>query len=674
MRTIVAWSDRVPERDGVKNCVYDIAFKPDGSQLVAAVGSRVLVYDAANGDLLHSLKGHKDTLYSVAYSRDGKRFASGGADKTIIIWTSKAEGILKYSHNDSIQCLAYNPVTQQLASGTASDFGLWSPEQKSVAKHKVPSRVLCMSWTNDGTILTLGHFDGHVSLRDKSGVEVHVIERSAPIWSLQWNPSREEAHDLLAVACWDQTLAFYDIDAAQHGKDKQLGFDPTCVRHFSNGEYICVGGSDKKASLWTKEGVRLVTLAERDDWVWCCAPRPGANYVAVGCNDGTICMYQLLFSTVHGLYRERYAYRDFMTDVVVQHMASEQKLRIKCKDYVRKIAIYKERLAVQLPGRLVIYELAEHGDELRYTPREKLPLTVECNLLVLTARHFLLCHQRKLQLYGFGGAREREWNLDAEIRYVKVTGGPAGREGLVVGLADGQACRIFVDNPFPVKLFKHGSAIRCLDVSATRGKIAVVDDNSVVTCYDLKSGKARPAQPHSPSQPPTAPPRRPSQPLATPPNPSQPLTQPPQAPHTTKAHRTLTACACAGALRGAQRDVCRVERRARRHALLLGQRDALHQDGQLPAAPAAHAGLRRRLQGLADLRAALRDHADGRRAPVRLALPVPRAEGLCRRAPRRLPRRHRRGLAAGALGCCLLRAPTACSFYVLATTTMCHIP
>ena len=54
-----------------------------------------------------------------------------------------------------------------------------------------------------------------------------------------------------------------------------------------------MGGSDKKASLWTKEGVRLTTIAERDDWVWCCAPRPNANYVAVGCNDGTICMYQV---------------------------------------------------------------------------------------------------------------------------------------------------------------------------------------------------------------------------------------------------------------------------------------------------------------------------------------------------------------------------------------------
>eukprot|EP00741_Cyanophora_paradoxa_P007206 tig00001094_g6972.t1 len=159
MRAVIAWSDKVPDRDGVKSIVYDIAFRPDGTQLVAAVGNRVLVYDAIDGDLLHSLKGHKDTVYCVAYSRDGKRFASGGADKTIIIWTSKAEGILKYSHNDSIQALSYNPVTQQLASVTASDFGLWSPEQKSVAKHKVLSRILCCSWTNDGQYIALGQFD-----------------------------------------------------------------------------------------------------------------------------------------------------------------------------------------------------------------------------------------------------------------------------------------------------------------------------------------------------------------------------------------------------------------------------------------------------------------------------------------------------------------------------------
>lgn len=42
----------------------------------------------------------------------------------------------------------------------------------------------------------------------------------------------------------------------------------------------------------------------------------------------------------------RYAYRDHMTDVVVQHLLSEDVTRIKCRDLVKRIAIYKNKLAV----------------------------------------------------------------------------------------------------------------------------------------------------------------------------------------------------------------------------------------------------------------------------------------------------------------------------------------
>ena len=195
MRATLTWTDNVPERDDIRNVCYDLAFNPEGTQLVAGVGTRVLVYDAMDGDLLHSLKGHKDAVYCIAYSKDGKRFASGSADKNVIIWTSKAEGILKYAHDDSIQALAYNPVTQQLAFATASDFGLWSPEQKSVTKQKVASKLLCQAWTNDGQYLALGHYNGHVSIRDKAGVEKVLIEKSAQVWCLTWNPNRYETYD-----------------------------------------------------------------------------------------------------------------------------------------------------------------------------------------------------------------------------------------------------------------------------------------------------------------------------------------------------------------------------------------------------------------------------------------------------------------------------------------------
>lgn len=79
--------------------VYDLAFKPDGSQIIMAAGQRVLVRltfylflardisaeciavtnygfcfqvcDAKDGTIIQPLKGHSDTVYCVAYARDG---------------------------------------------------------------------------------------------------------------------------------------------------------------------------------------------------------------------------------------------------------------------------------------------------------------------------------------------------------------------------------------------------------------------------------------------------------------------------------------------------------------------------------------------------------------------------------------------------------------------------
>ena len=50
--------------------------------------------------------------------------------------------------------------------------------------------------------------------------------------------------------------------------------------------------------------------------------------------------------------------------------------------------------------------------------------------------------------------------LDAAVRYVKVAGGPPGREGVLVGLKSGSVLKVFADNPFPVPLIKHGAGVR----------------------------------------------------------------------------------------------------------------------------------------------------------------------------------------------------------------------
>ncbi|KAG5458789.1 MAG: WD repeat domain 10, partial [Olpidium bornovanus] len=141
MRTFTTWSDKIHDRDGVAQVVYSVAFKPDGTQLLAAAGAQVLVYKTADGELIQSLKGHKDTVYCVDFAADGTRFASGGADKTVIIWSQNLDAVLKYTHSDHIQAIAHNPVTGQVASCSASDFGLWSSEQTNVTKYKVGGGV-----------------------------------------------------------------------------------------------------------------------------------------------------------------------------------------------------------------------------------------------------------------------------------------------------------------------------------------------------------------------------------------------------------------------------------------------------------------------------------------------------------------------------------------------------
>jgi intraflagellar transport protein 122 len=67
--------------------------------------------------------GHKDTVVCVTFSSDGERFASGGIDKSVIIWTEQHEGTLKYTHNDAIQCLAFAPHYGVLLSCSVNDFG-----------------------------------------------------------------------------------------------------------------------------------------------------------------------------------------------------------------------------------------------------------------------------------------------------------------------------------------------------------------------------------------------------------------------------------------------------------------------------------------------------------------------------------------------------------------------
>ncbi|KAJ2954458.1 hypothetical protein O0L34_g2734 [Tuta absoluta] len=472
MRTVPKWVNKIHEADRVEfSSVHTACFSPDSTQLVVGAGEKVMVYDPRDGALVQLLQAHKGAVHSVAYCGDGKKFASGSADKNVIIWTSKMEGVLKYSHSEAIQCLAYNPVTMHLASCAISDFAFWSADVKAVQKYRVSGRITSCAWSPNGQHLAIGLASGAVSIRDKQGDEAQRITRDSAVWAVAFSKTT------LLVADWNDTLSFYNLQGQMVHKEKNIGMAALSISLL--GSLVLVGGVGGWSVL-TAEGVPLLTTPQ--EWVWAISPSPASNTIAVACQDGTLWCYQVVFSTVHGLYRERYAYRENMTDVIIQHLTSGNKVRIKCHDRVQKIAIYKHRLAVQLPERVVVYEQGD-SEGMLYRVKEKLPQKSECSLLVATSDALLLCQDTKLTM--IDRRLPKSWTMPAAIRYVKVTT-LHFEEVLLLGLLNGQIWQVEPRDGSSKVVLQTPASVRCFDVSASRGKLAVVDELSVCRVYSLQ--------------------------------------------------------------------------------------------------------------------------------------------------------------------------------------------
>jgi WD40 repeat protein len=70
-----------------------VAFSRDGRRIATGSEDRtVRLWDAASGQEVLTLKGHTDIVRCVGFSNDGCRLVSGGWDHTVRVWDARPLG------------------------------------------------------------------------------------------------------------------------------------------------------------------------------------------------------------------------------------------------------------------------------------------------------------------------------------------------------------------------------------------------------------------------------------------------------------------------------------------------------------------------------------------------------------------------------------------------------
>jgi WD40 repeat protein len=320
--TVKIWDASTMHAESIRG----LAFKPGNGELLATASADKTVKlwevasdrdttcaDMTSGTLKAAgqpLRGHNDSVGSVAFSPHGDLLATASDDQTIRLWkVGSSQMVTTLSgHRDIIKDVDWSADGKLLATAASDGVIIWEVPSGRIVHRLVqthPVQVNSVAFDPEGTSLASADDNGTVAIWDVTSgqMKTSFTLHGSPISKVAFSPG--QGSGLLATAGLDKTARLWD---AQNGK---IRFDlphtnaVTDVAFSPDGERVATASLDKKVKVWDVNSGKLLLTISHPAEVTSVAFTPDGMHLAAATSDHSAHLYDLRDQNLLSLARCR---------------------------------------------------------------------------------------------------------------------------------------------------------------------------------------------------------------------------------------------------------------------------------------------------------------------------------------------------------------------------------